>query len=114
MAKKNSSKGPSASQAIRDYCAANPEAGPKDVAAALVAQGYVKVTPTYVSTIKSLDKAKGKKPAGKPGRPKSVSSEAKSGTLSLDALLQAKKLAEQLGGVANAQAALDALAKLGA
>jgi hypothetical protein len=33
--------------------------------------------------------------------------------ITVDTLLQAKKLAAILGGVANAQAALEALAKLG-
>ena len=117
MAKKSGKQGPSASQVIRDYCSANPDQGPKVVAEALKAQGYENVSPGYVSTIKSLAKSKGKKKqkkAGKIGRPKAAANESKSAALSLDTLLQAKKLAAQMGGVAKAQAALEALAKLGA
>ncbi|MFO0870112.1 MAG: hypothetical protein U0935_14375 [Pirellulales bacterium] len=112
MAKKNGKRSVPASQAIRDYCSAHPEVGPKEIAAALNAQGYSKVTPAYVSTIKSLAKAKQSSAAAGEGKVKV--SRAAASNLSLDALLQAKQLAEKLGGIANAQAALDALAKLGA
>ncbi|MFO0906228.1 MAG: hypothetical protein U0939_24690 [Pirellulales bacterium] len=118
MAKK-SEKRASASQAIRDYCKANPDAQTKDVAAKMLEMGFSKVTPSYVSTIRSLAKAKeakGTVAPRKPGRPKASAAAASvgSGALTLETLLQAKELAAKLGGVAQAQAALDALAKLGA
>ncbi|MDA1012973.1 MAG: hypothetical protein O3A00_00800 [Planctomycetota bacterium] len=50
MAKK-SSEGPTKSQAIRDYLKASPGAMPKEVVAALKAQGY-DVTSTHVSVVK--------------------------------------------------------------
>ncbi len=46
------------SQAIRDAVAANPNMGPKDIAAMLQKQGF-NVNAQYVSTIKSNSKAKG-------------------------------------------------------
>jgi len=116
MAKKNGNRD-SASQAIRDYVAANPEAKTKEVAAKMQELGFSKVTPAYVSTIRSLAKSKATKgaPKGKPGRPKATAPAAgKSSGVTLETLLQAKELAAKLGGVAQAQAALEALAKLGA
>lgn len=151
---KSARKGPSASQAIRDYCRDNPDKSPKEVAAELVSRGFATVTAAYVSTIKSLAKkaasegGAGKsaeaesptKAAAKAGakrgrKPRAADSEAASppasppargagakgrkatqastSEITIDALLQAKKLAALLGGVAKAQAALDALAKLG-
>lgn len=153
---KSARKGPSASQAIRDYCRDNPDKSPKEVAAELVSRGFATVTAAYVSTIKSLAKKaasegdaskpaetstkaasktgaktgakRGRKPraaadstagvsassptrgAGAKGR---KAAEASTSEITIDAVLQAKKLAALLGGVAKAQAALDALAKLG-
>jgi len=57
------------SEAIRSYLKANPKVGPKDAAAAISKDIGKKVTPIYVSTIKSNMKGKGKKKRGpKPGR----------------------------------------------
>ena len=112
MAKKTRS-GPSKSQAIRDCSAANPTFGPKEVAEALNKEGFP-VTPEYVSTIWSLDKAKARKGKKKAAAAARAASPAKStDSLSLDALVSARKLAEQLGGIDQVQAAIDALKKLG-
>ena len=105
MAKKTTSGTKSA--AIRNYKTANPSAKPKEIAEALSKSGE-KVTSAFVSTVLSNDRRRGKKRKGrvgrKPGRPAAASG--------FDSLVQAKKLADQLGGVAKAQAALDALAKI--
>ena len=106
MAKKTTSGTKSA--AIRNYKASNPTAKPKEIAEALSKAGD-KVTSAFVSTVLSNDRRKGKKrkggrPGRKPGRPAAAGG--------FDSLVQAKKLADQLGGVAKAQAALDALAKI--
>lgn len=96
--------------AIRQYMDEHPDAGPQAVAAALKEQGF-ECTPGYVSTIKSLAKKRARK-----GAKKTRTAPVASGTvegLSLSMLVQAKKLASQLGGVAQAKAAIDALAKLG-
>lgn len=146
---KSAPKGPSASQAIRDYCREFPDKPPRDVATEMVARGFTKVTAGYVSTIKSLakkkesegDKDSGAKPAsgaksasgdkggvrrGRKPRVATAASGAKakpakppkstaggSDKFSLDILLQAKQLVAKLGGVAQAEKALAALAKLG-
>tara|TARA_R110002049_G_scaffold72490_1_gene186946 strand:- start:39391 stop:39729 length:339 start_codon:yes stop_codon:yes gene_type:complete len=107
MAKK---KSVNKSKAIRDYYAANPKAKPLEVAAALKKSG-IDVTPAFVSTIRSTSK---KKKVGKPGRPTgSKSSRQKTGTgaddVSFDSLIKVKSIVEQMGGVAQARAALDAL-----
>ena len=101
------------SQAIRDYCEANPTVGPKETAAALTKQG-IKVSPAMVSTVKTQAKKKTQTPKRR-GRPrKNAASSAKpaSDKIALSSLLAAKKMSEQLGGVEKARAALAALAKL--
>jgi hypothetical protein len=102
------------SQAIRDYCEANPTVGPKETAAALTKQG-IKVSTAFVSTIKTKAKKNKTQTPKRRGRPrKNAASSAKpaSDKIALSSLLAAKKMAEQLGGVEKAQAALAALAKL--
>lgn len=140
-------KGPSASQAIRDYCRVNPDKAPKEVASEMVARGFTKVTAGYVSTIKSLAKKaaaegassaassgkaetaasgaskggakRGRKPAGEATESRTGAKSAKgaasdsSKEYSIDLLVAVKKLADSIGGVSNALAALNALSKLG-
>jgi hypothetical protein len=97
-------EGPSKSEAIRNYKSKNPDAGPKAIAAALADDG-IKVTPAFVSTVLSNDKRKGGGTGRRGRRPGG-------GNASLDNLIQAKKLAEQMGGIEQARAALDALARI--
>jgi hypothetical protein len=104
MAKKRG--GINLSEEIRKYVEANPNDKPKAISAGLAAKG-VKVTPVYVSTILSNERRKSgkrKRRGRKPGR-KPASSVHTS-------LILAKKLADQLGGVDNARAVLDTLAKI--
>lgn len=113
MAKKASKEGGGTNKAktIRDYAEANPGAGPKAISAALKEQA-VDASPAYVSTILALArkaKRKGKKAVGRP-----AGGGGGAGGDYLSVLIKAKKLAEQLGGVDKAKAALDALVKLGA
>ena len=107
--------GDNKSQAIRTYLKANRGEGPTAVATALGKQG-VKVTAAYVSTIKLLDKRKKKgsaKKAGKKSGAKAAGrSQARKDTVSMSTLLEAKRLAAQMGGVDKAKTALDALSKL--
>ena len=119
MAKK--SGGPNKSAAIRDYVTAHPEAKPKEIVEAMKAQG-INVSTAFVSTIKSKTVGSGRKKKGrKAGRPKAAATPAAAstsraskadGNLSLDQLLKAKKLADELGGVAKARATLEALEKI--
>ena len=105
MAKKSS--GPSKSDAIRKYQADNPDAGPKGIAEGLAKDG-IKVSAQFVSTVLSNDrkragKKRRKKGGRKPGPP--------AGGL-MAKLKQAKRLADEMGGVHKAKEALDALAQL--
>jgi protoporphyrinogen oxidase len=86
------------SAAIREYLSENPGAMPKAVVEALRAKG-LRVTPQMVSTIKG-------KTSGRRGR------HASNGKISADSLIQAKLMANRLGGIARAQEALAVLAKL--
>jgi hypothetical protein len=115
--------GTTKSASIRAYREAHPTATPKEIEAGLGAEGLT-VSRQFISNILSNDKKKRRKrgrPAGKVGRPKGkvgrpagkVGRPAMSDSVSLSALVTAKKLADQLGGVDNAKGLLDALVKLG-
>ncbi|ADB16863.1 hypothetical protein Psta_2191 [Pirellula staleyi DSM 6068] len=117
MAKK-AAAGPSKSEVIRKYKADHPELGPTAIAEALTKEGH-KVSPAFVSTILSNAKKGAKAGAApkakrgrKPGSGKKAAAGPAAGDSSLDTLIAAKKLADQMGGIAKAKAALDTLAKL--
>jgi hypothetical protein len=107
MAKK-AAGGPNKSAAIRDYKSKHAGAGPKEIAAALAADG-VKVSPGFVSTVLSNSKRKGRKGRRKEGRP---AGRAMGRGDALSKLVLAKRLSDQLGGVEQARAALNALAQI--
>ncbi|EMB15420.1 hypothetical protein [Rhodopirellula europaea] len=128
MAKK--SGGPNKSQAIRDYYGANPDAKPMEVAAELGKKGIV-VTPAFVSTVKSTTMGKSAKKSARKSAKKSAPSVKKSSKgakrgrpvgstnkatasneVSLDSLLQVKRIVEEMGSVQDAKNALTALEKL--
>lgn len=117
MAKKKSG-GASKSELIRTTSAENPTAGPTEVAKLIQTAHNVKVSPAMVSTVLSQDRSRGGKPAKRGRPPKSVSSASKAGrasgggNLSIDALVRIKKLADEMGGVAEARRALDALSQI--
>lgn len=114
MAKKKSG-GPSKSELIRSTSAANPTAGPTEIAKLIQTAHSVKVSPAMVSTVLSQDRSRGGKPARRGRPPKSGSAKASrssGGQLSIDALVRIKKLADEMGGVAEARRALDALSQI--
>jgi hypothetical protein len=99
-------------QAVRDeFKKQGIATAPKDVIAALKKQG-ITVAPAQVSNIRTSLKggakktktAKGKRPGRKPG--------ATNASVSIDALIAAKKLVDRMGGVDKARRALDVLAQL--
>jgi hypothetical protein len=96
------------SQAIRDFAEANPKVGPTDTATALTEQG-IDVSPAMVSQVKlKMKQKKGGRRRKKAAAPSQPAGE----TFELSTLVKAKKLAEQMGSIDKAQAALAALAKL--
>jgi len=97
MAKRAASK----AAKIRALLAVRPDAKASEVVAALAAQ-KVKVTPAQVYNLKST---MGKSASGN-GRPAAKKASG------YESLIQAKKLADAMGGVEKARAALDVLAKL--
>jgi hypothetical protein len=107
------------SQAIREYMSANPEAGPTSVAQALNEREGWKISAAYVSTIKNKvkDGSGGGRRGRKAGR-KAARAASSNGASSMGAgvneqqLMQAKKLAEQIGSISEAKAALDLLGRL--
>jgi hypothetical protein len=99
MARK--SGGQNRSAAIRAYRDKNPDAKPKAVSEGLAKEG-VKVSPGYVSTVLSNQRRKGGKRRKKRGGAGSGYAD----------LVQAKRLADAMGGVEKARAALNALSKI--
>ena len=97
MAKKKSQN---KTQAIKQYMEEHPDAGPKKVAEALSKAG-IKVSAQYVSTIKSNHKRR------QPSLGKLEDCD-----IPLSSILAAKRLVEQVGGVDEARAALEALTLL--
>jgi hypothetical protein len=93
------------SEAIRSYKKSHNGAGPTEIAEALSKDG-TKVTPAFVSTVLSNDRRRGRK-----GRRGSRRGGRTSGD-PLETLVQAKKLADRMGGIEKARAALDALARI--
>ena len=108
-----SAGGVNKSQAIRDYLAANPQAGPTAIVAALASK-KIKVTTALVSGVKTRAGSKTRR-RGR-GRPRKTTTRRRSSmrddTVAVSDLLQAKKLAERMGGIERAQTALAALARL--
>ena len=109
MAKKKPGRGKAGSstkaQAIRDeFSSRGASARPKDVIAALKSKGVV-VSSAQVSNIKA---SLGKKKRGR----KAAAAHSSNGMISLDILVEAKKLAARIGGIDAARKALDALSKL--
>jgi len=105
---RHSSNGVSKSEQIRQVAR---EIGsvvrPRDVIQTLEQRG-VMVTSGQVSTVLA---SMGKKRRGRRGR-RPAAVVAVASTLSLDSLIAAKRLADQLGGVQAAKTAVDALARL--
>ena len=122
MARKRAG-GTSKSDLIRSTSAANPEAGPTEIAKQIQTEHNIKVSPAMVSTVLSQDRTRGGKPAkrgrppkatSKPGRKPAATTRASNAAsaFSLDTLVRIKKLADEMGGVNEAKRALDALSQI--
>ena len=98
---RTSKGGVNVAQEIRKYLKANAGVGPTDAAKALSSQLGRKISPIYVSNIKSM--SKGKKAGGKRGRKRrtagvaSAPRAASNGSVSLAALTTARQLIDQVG-----------------
>ena len=104
MAKRKVNK----SAAIRDYLASNPSATPSTIIEDLKKKG-LKVGASLVSQVK-YGQMKATNGRRKPGRPAGAS--ANGSRVDIDQLVQAKSLADKLGGLEKAKQALNILAKL--
>ena len=107
MAKKKKA-GVNKSQAIRDHLAKQPDDGPKTVVAAL-GKKKITVTESLVSHVKYALAGKKKRRRKKKA---AITQPKVSDKISISTLVQAKKMADQLGGIEKAKTALAALAKL--
>lgn len=109
MAKKAASGG-SKSQAIRDYLAKNPGASPKQIVQDLKDQG-VEVSMGLANVVKYSSGRKGRRKKVKRGRP-AGSRASTSGGLTMEQLIETKRIVDKLGGTAEVRRALDVLDKL--
>lgn len=88
---------------------------PRDVIAGLRQEGIEVSFAQVGQVLKKMGmrrRRRGRKPAGERAASSRAAHTNASATISLDALIAAKKLADQLGGVQAAKQAMDALAKL--
>lgn len=105
------------SAAIRDYIAANPNAGPTEIYDALTKQG-LKVSKGLVGVVKySKPKPKSGKRPGRPVKAKTVAvarttKTQSSGDIQASDLIAAKKLVDSLGSIAKTREALELLERL--
>lgn len=116
MAKKarrgRSKGGVNKAQAVRDeFEKQGVDSAPKDVIAALKKRG-IDVAPAQVSNIRTSLRGPAKKKKSAKRQVVGRKAATKSDSVSIDALIAAKKLADQMGGVDKAKQALDVLAKL--
>ena len=94
------------SQAIRDYRAKHPSAGPTKVSEALSKEG-IKVTPSHVSNV--LSSSKMSNGVGRKGTRKRKGD----GVVRVSDLIAAQKFADQVGGVQSARTLLGTIEMLG-
>ena len=97
-------------RAVKEYLDANSKASPKKVAAALAERGII-VSVGLVSNIKYSKRHK-KRGAKRVVTAARATSRATGSALSAADLIEAKKLVDQLGGVAQARKALETLEQL--
>ena len=96
------------SQFVRDFIAANPNAGPKDIRDGLKVQG-VKVSASLVSAVKY---GKGRSRNVKRPSVPAAARRTSAGTVTIEQLIEVKRFADGLGGAANVRQALDTLEQL--
>ena len=108
MAKKKKA-GVNKSQAIRDHLAKQPDDGAKAIVAAM-RKKEIKVTEGLVNNVKYALAGKKKKKRRK--KKAATTQRTVSDKISISTLVQAKKMADQLGGIEKAKTALAALTKL--
>lgn len=94
------------SQAVRDYLGENPSASPKEVVEGLRARG-VKVKVTLVNSIKYKKPAKAVRRRAPSLRV--AARMARATDLTVDRLLEVKRLADSLGGVDHVRRAIELL-----
>ena len=97
------------SQAIRDHLAKHPDDGPKAIMVALRKKN-ITATASLVSQVKYASVGKKNRKSRK--KKAATTQPTVSDKISISTLVQAKKMADQLGGIEKAKAALSALAKL--
>ncbi len=96
-------------QAARDYLAAHPEASPAEIVSGLAAQG-MKIKIGLANSVKYSKR--GKKKTGRRGRSPTMTAAARhssNGSVTVEQLLEVKKLADSIGGAHQVRSALDAL-----
>jgi hypothetical protein len=104
------------SQAIRDYLATDPAAGPAKIVAEMKKQG-ITISSALASRVKSrLNNPTGKRRRGRRGRPRLNQNGRRAAAddlVNVDSLIQARAFADKVGGIDEASRLLRTLARLG-
>jgi len=98
-------------KAVRDYMATNPSASPKEIVAGLAATG-MKIKLGLANSLKYGRKARQKRGRRKTPSIRIAARHTKNGSVTVEQLIEVKKLADFLGGLDQIRAALDALEQL--
>ena len=99
-------------KAVKDYLAEHPDAKPKEIAPAVKEAHGLDISPQMISMIKSKMGKDSRRRGRKPGTAASGRARGDAARITIDELVTAKKLVDQMGGIARAQQALAALARL--
>jgi hypothetical protein len=98
-------------KAARDYLAAHPTASPKEIVAGLAGQG-MKIKLGLANSIKYSKRGKKRGRRDKAPAVHAAARHSSNGAVTVEQLIEVKKVADSLGGLEQIRAALDALEQL--
>jgi hypothetical protein len=98
-------------KAVRDYMAANPTASPKEIVAGLAATG-MKIKLGLANSLKYGKRKPGRKPGRRRALTVTAAARTSNGAVTVDQLIEVKRLADSLGGIGHVRSALEMLESL--
>ena len=96
-------------QAVRDYISANPDANPKAIVAGLKQKG-ITVKLGLANSVKYSKRSRVRK--GRAPAPHAAARRSSSAVVTVDQLIEVKRLADSLGGIGAVRQAIDMLEQL--
>jgi len=97
-------------QAVRDYISENPDANPKAIVAGLKATKGIRIKLGLANSVKYSKRSKGRK--GRTLAPHAAARKTNSAAVTIDQLIEVKRFADSLGGLAAVRQAIEMLEQL--